>query len=265
MSLEPIELEIAAYSDVGLVRENNEDIAVVGRTFVRDGNYSTVECVKQNGTLVLGVADGVGGSNAGEIASRFVIEWLTNCINTLDSGADGDAIEETVRDASVEAHETLIRRGLLHPRYAGMATTATVLFLHHGAWYLVHAGDSRFYLGSENGLRRLTRDHTLREFSGDPRIPGNILINCFGSQDEFFIDFFRVFETLTDRDVLLICSDGLTDMVDEAVIWDVLSSQDEITVVGQRLVELAKAGGGRDNITFVAARALRSECADRVS
>lgn len=254
MILESIELEITAYSDVGLVRENNEDIAVVGRTFVRDGTYSTVEFLGGNGSLVLGVADGVGGSNAGEIASRYVIEQLAQCVNTLDRDMNGEQVEQAVRDVSAEAHQTLIRRGLLRSRYEGMATTATVLFLHGGVWYLVHAGDSRFYVGSGNGLRRLTRDHTLREFSGDPRIPGNILVNCFGSQDEFFVDFFRVFETLAERDVLLLCSDGLSDMVDEAVIWDVLSTVEDISAAGQELVELARAGGGRDNITFVAAR-----------
>ncbi len=254
MSLESRELEITAYSDVGLVSENNEDIAVVGRTFVRDGNFSTVETIGENGTLVLGVADGVGGSNAGEIASRSVIEQLTHCINMLEHGMDSEAIEDALRGASLEAHQSLVRRGLLNQRYEGMATTATVLFLHDGAWYLVHAGDSRFYVGSGNGLRRLTRDHTLREFAGDPRIPGNILINCFGSQDEFFVDFFQLFETLAEGDVLLLCSDGLSDMVDEAVIWNVLSNENESSGVGQQLVDLAKAGGGRDNITFIVAR-----------
>lgn len=247
-------LEIVAVSDVGLARSNNEDIAVVGRTFIRDGVFSAIESVDNGSAMVLGVADGVGGSNAGEIASRYVIEQLAQCVNTLDNELDEEQLEQALRRACLDAHNALLRKGIMNPRYEGMATTATVLFHYQGRWYVAHAGDSRFYLGSGGHFHRLSRDHTLREFSGDPRIPGNILVNCFGSQDEFFIDFFRVADQSSPGVLFLICSDGLSDMVDDAVIWDVLSTSRDLTSAGQELVESAKAGGGRDNITFVAAR-----------
>ncbi|TVQ40635.1 MAG: serine/threonine-protein phosphatase [Spirochaetaceae bacterium] len=247
-------LEIVALSDIGLVRATNEDMAVVGRTFVRDGVFSAVEEVDNGTAMVLGVADGVGGGNAGEIASQYVIEQLTYRINTLECALGEDQLETAVREACLEAHNALLRKGIMNPRYEGMATTATLLFHYDGRWYVTHAGDSRFYFGSADGFRRVSRDHTLREFTGDPRIPGNILVNCFGSQDEFFADFFRVDNCRAAGDVFLVCSDGLSDMVDDQRIWDILCNSTDITSAGYELMDSAKAGGGRDNITFVAAR-----------
>ncbi len=155
-------LEIVAVSDVGLARSNNEDIAVVGRTFIRDGVFSAIESVDNGSAMVLGVADGVGGSNAGEIASRYVIEQLAQCVNTLDNELDEEQLEQALRQACLDAHNALLRKGIMNPRYEGMATTATLLLHYQGRWYVAHAGDSRFYLGSGSDFHRLSRDHTLR-------------------------------------------------------------------------------------------------------
>ncbi|TVR02010.1 MAG: serine/threonine-protein phosphatase [Spirochaetaceae bacterium] len=249
-------LEIACISDVGLVRENNEDIAVAARTYVRDGVLSSVEPVDPVLSTVLGVADGVGGSNAGEVASRFVLEQLALGIHTLDGELDSDALDERVRRICAEAHQGLIRKGLTSPRFEGMATTATVLFAYRGSWYVAHAGDSRCYHAARGSLRQLSRDHTLREFTGNPKIPGNILVNCFGTQDEFFIDFFRVCDQCEAGDVFLLCSDGLSDMVSNDTILTTLTDEPDLATAAQELVSAAKESGGRDNITLVVARVL---------
>jgi protein phosphatase len=161
-------------------------------------------------------------------------------------------------------HRTLREHAQTDPRYAGMATTITGAVTIGDEAFIAHVGDSRAYLARGGRLERLTRDHTMAQAlvdSGDlpslgeaPGFMRRLLVNCLGgrSRDDVEVDVRRVH--LTDGDRLLLCTDGLTDMVGEADIARALVAHPEPQEACRALVDLALEGGGRDNVTVVLAR-----------
>lgn len=250
-------LEVHATSDVGLVRSHNEDMALVAKRLVRDRRYDTAHEIPERAEpYVLAVADGLGGRNAGEVASRLVLDCLRSDVSALKRNAGPAVIMRELDDIAEEIQNYLLKRAHANHRYRGMATTLTAVVYYEHEFFLLHVGDTRCYVCKNGVLHRVTRDHTLREFSGDPRIPGNILSNCFGSQEAFFADV-RQLSSEGDRgDVFLLCSDGLTDMVDEKTTEAVLGESATMETAGDSLLREARETGGRDNITFILARVL---------
>lgn len=252
-----MKLEVHATSDVGLVRDHNEDLAVVGTHLVRDDSVDAFHEVSPDGAPYLfGVADGLGGHSAGEVASRDVVEALRGRIAELEGGLSPAGVVNTLSEVASAIHNELVARGKESPRHKGMSTTLTSILIYEGQLFLLHAGDSRCYVLRNGVLRRVTRDHTLREFSGDPSIPGNILVNCFGVQDRFFSDVRQFGDEGEPGDVFLICSDGLSDMVPDERIEITVRRADTVSAAGARLLELAREAGASDNVTFVLARVL---------
>ncbi|MFP3958968.1 MAG: PP2C family protein-serine/threonine phosphatase [Spirochaetaceae bacterium] len=250
-------LEVYAASNVGLHRSHNEDMALVGTHRVRDDVYNGVHEVSSlSGPYVLAVADGLGGQNAGEVASRSVIETFNDRVGALDGRLSTSALTTRLSELSEEIHRELVKDGTRNARREGMSTTLTAVVVYEQQFFLLHAGDSRCYVLRNGVLRRVTRDHTLREFTGNASIPGNILVNCFGSQNDFFVDV-RPFTSEGDAgDVFVLCSDGLTDMVAEPRMESLLRDTEELDAAGAGLLEEALAAGGNDNVTFVLARVL---------
>jgi protein phosphatase len=247
------DLELYLESDVGLVRSRNEDFAGAGHVTVRDGSRS-VSLQLPRGPYLFGVADGVGGGNAGDVASRMVFNRLASAVAQLEAGLSEEQLRERVKAEAKDAHDELIRQGMLHPKRAGMGTTCTAVLLYESRPYLVHAGDSRLYRLRGGALRQLSRDHTLREFSGNPSIPGNIIANCYGVEGDFFTDFHGLGDELEEGAVYLCCSDGLSDSLGEEEIGDILDGNGELASRGAQLVARAREAGGHDNITLVLAR-----------
>lgn len=250
-------LEIHATSDVGLVRSHNEDMALVGKHLVRDGRLDTTHDISDAGRpYVFGVADGLGGQNAGEVASQVVLSCLREDVRSLRSNLAPAVVMREVKDISDEIQRHLVRRGAANQRYQGMSTTLTALLFYERTFFVVHVGDTRCYVFSNGVLRGVTRDHTLREFSGDSRIPGNILSNCFGSQNGFFADIHQLNNEGDKGDVFLLCSDGLSDLVPTETAEAVLRENETMKTSGESLLREAREAGGRDNITFILARIL---------
>lgn len=250
-------LEVHATSDAGLVRSHNEDMALVAKRLVRDSRYdSTHEIPDRSRPYAIAVSDGLGGQSAGEVASELVLDCLRTDISTLKRNAGPAVIMQELAHIADGIQEHLISRASAIHRYRGMATTLTALIYYEREFFLFHVGDTRCYVYKNGVLNQITRDHTLRELEGDPRIPGNILSNCFGSQESFFADVRQLTNGGDEGDVFLLCSDGLSDMVEDETTEAILRESATMRAAGERLLREAREMGGRDNITFVLARVL---------
>ncbi|HWT93699.1 MAG TPA: Stp1/IreP family PP2C-type Ser/Thr phosphatase [Solirubrobacteraceae bacterium] len=207
------------------------------------------------------VADGMGGAQAGEIASSMAVEVLAGGLPESASGADVP-LEDRLADRIHEANERIHARARTDERCAGMGTTMTVLLVGEGEVTIAHVGDSRAYLLRDSELSRLTRDHSLveelveqgrlspEEASRHPQ--RSVITRSVGPEPRVQVD------TLTTGaragDVFLICSDGLTTMIDEPDVRRILLESGSLEEAGHGLIDAANAAGGRDNITVVLVR-----------
>ncbi len=219
-------------TDTGRVRDHNEDAYIVEPP-------------------LYAIADGMGGANAGEVASQLALETI---------GEMQRAGETTLDDEVREANRVVFARSGEDTKFAGMGTTVTAALASAEALHLVHVGDSRAYLLRAGSLRQLTRDHTLvdrmveaGEISrdeADVHPHRNVLIRALGTEPKVDVDALDL--GVLEGDQILICSDGLTDMVTESQIRAILdigrgAPQD----AAERLVRAANRAGGIDNITAI--------------
>jgi protein phosphatase len=260
-------------TDRGRTRTSNEDqflIAVltkalqVLRTSLRQDD---VYYGASQGYLFL-VADGVGGSAAGEQASalavstieHFVLETLNWCIR-LRGTDDGGLLDEFQR-ALLQADDRLFREADRHPELRGMGTTLTLAYALDRELFVAHVGDSRCYLLRSGLLYRLTRDHTLvaemvRRGILKPEEAAHhsfrhVIINVVGGSDPGVqVEVHKL--SLEAGDRLLLCSDGLTEMVSDEEILGVLQAEGDPSAACNRLIARANEQGGKDNITVVVA------------
>src|SRR3954447_20302248 len=226
-------LVVGAATDVGRVREGNED------------GYLVDEAMD-----LVAVADGMGGHRAGEVASATALEALRASINS------GQPLRQSIEDAN----EAVFTKSQTDARLRGMGTTLTAGTLVAGGTLLVgHVGDSRAYLLHDGELRQLTIDHSLvEELVRDGKLTvdeaavhpqRSIITRALGVDATVEVDVYPV--ELTPGDRLLLCSDGLTGMVQPDDIAAVLRRESDPTRAAAQLVDAANAAGGEDNITVV--------------
>jgi serine/threonine protein phosphatase PrpC len=233
----------AAASDVGLLRDGNEDSAFAGRR-------------------LLAVADGMGGHAAGEVASAAVIAALEQLDELgVDAGDPQEALREAVQEANANLRDMVAADSELH----GMGTTVTAVLTDGDYTWLAHVGDSRAYLLRDDELHQLTRDHTfVQQLVDEGRIAPedvsthpqrSLITRALDGRDVVELDLDRL--DLRPGDRLLLCSDGLSAVVSDASIAEVLrgSTPDEAV---RGLVDLALRGGGPDNITCIVADAVEA-------
>jgi serine/threonine protein phosphatase PrpC len=225
----------AARSDVGRVRRSNED-----RFLARPPLFA--------------VADGMGGHEAGEVASAIAVDTLEAAL-MADGVRDADALVRVL----VEANSAIRGRGSSDPALEGMGTTCTAALVGAGSVWLAHVGDSRAYLLRSGTLTQLTRDHSVvaglvrdgvmnvEEARLDRR--RNIITRALGADDRLNVDVTSFEVAAGDR--LLLCSDGLIGHVADATMSEVLASEHDPAGAADRLVDLANESGGDDNITVV--------------
>jgi len=242
-SVLPVVLAAACRSDAGRVRRNNEDLPLLDA---------------ERG--IFGVIDGVGGQNAGEVAAdiaRDVI--LQRLARPLGTPA------ERVREAIALANNEIFRRSRTSPELAGMTCVVTLAIVSHGRLTVGHVGDSRLYTIGPRGIRKLTHDHSpvgeredAREISEmdamrHPR--RHEVFRDVGSahRDKDEDDYVEVIETVLAPDsALLLCSDGLTDMIPSTTVGRVVrASAGNPQAIADALIEAANEAGGRDNVTVV--------------
>jgi len=231
-------LRYAVRSDVGLLREGNEDSAYAG-------------------PHLLAVADGVGGHAAGEVASAAAITTIAP-LDAEDPGPDlVGALADAVATANLRLQELIIS----DPAIEGMGTTLTALLWSEGYAALCHIGDSRAYLLRDGQLIQITRDHTLvQSLVDEGKIAEDdvathpyrsLLLRALDGRTIAETDLTPLETHLGDR--YLLCSDGLSGVVSEQTLHQMLASVRDLDEVTLRLVELAIEGGGPDNITCIVA------------
>lgn len=230
-------LRSAMVSDLGLVRTNNEDSACAGRRLVV-------------------IADGMGGLPAGELASEIVIRTL----GPLEEADDRAAPLPALRAAVTEGNDRIGAKAGTDRKYDGMGTTVTALLLRGSRLALVHVGDSRCYRLREGSLNRLTRDHTYVQSLVDQgvltidearRHPQRSLVTRALQGGPVELACTELTPRLDDR--FLLCSDGLSDFVDDDAIAQALRAHPQPRECAERLVKLALHAGGYDNVTVVVA------------
>ena len=210
---------------------------------------------------VFAVADGMGGAQAGEVASRIAA-------GAFEQGVDAETppesqLEQIAQDANREIHELAQKDS----SRAGMGTTLTSALVRDDEVALAHVGDSRGYVLRDGELKRLTKDHSLvEELRRSGRLTDeqaeehpqrSIITRALGPEPKVNVDTMTV--PAKDGDVFLLCSDGLTTMVSDEKIQEILSSARSLRSAVSKLVDAANSGGGRDNITAVAFRLSEGE------
>lgn len=244
-----------AISEVGLVRSNNEDIAVAGDALVRDGAVSRRLPADTGGPRLFGVADGVGGANSGEVASRKAAIGVLRGLEALGPEISLRELPRRLSSLAEAVHADIVNGGSGSRKHEGMATTLSALVVYRRELTLLHAGDSRVYRLRNGELQQLSRDHTVRAMTNNPAIPGNILANCFGISSDFFADVVSLGRIDDFDDLYLICSDGLSDLLENDEMERIMMQNERLPVIAESLVARANAAGGRDNVTVVLARA----------
>jgi len=265
------EIDVYGLSDVGKVREVNEDGFLVARLSKKvESLYSSLGDAEglsghqDSQALLFVVADGVGGSDHGQLASRTAIESLGANIQEAAGCYFGHSVSEEdellvkLEEAIERAHEKVIER---RSGSGSAATTVTLVTLIWPRGYVLHVGDSRGYYLNSGRLRQFTRDQTMAEKLIDEGVIQegdevtkrfrNVLTRAVGSSDAKPVVGLVDFEP---GDSLLLCSDGLTKHVDDETIQSVMLSDLSARGVCEDLLQRALEGGGRDNITILAAR-----------
>jgi len=222
--------EICSLSDRGQLREHDEDSIVtieLNRYF--EGKMT------QFVLLVLG--DGVGGGPAGQMASRTGVTSF--CKNFLDRFLNNEAISVTdmIEKSFLDANNSVIKTSEENSNYSGMATTLTVAFFDGRKCYIGHVGDSRCYLIRKGKIKLLTVDQSI----------GRILQQALGAQSPLSV--FKDELKLEVNDYIMVCCDGLTNLVDENTILDIIIRDVDISIKCKKLVDEANLRGGTDNIS----------------
>lgn len=238
--------EYAGLTDPGLLRENNED---------------SVAFEPVQGVAVL--ADGMGGYNAGEIASAMAVtfvkaelsRWLAEATPQCSVGDIRHAIEACV----VNANQSIYNAANANPQFSGMGTTIVVGVFEPERVLLAHVGDSRCYLWRNGELSQLTRDHSLLQEQLEAGLitpeqakvasHKNLVTRALGVEDAVQVDLLEHVPVLGD--VYLMCSDGLSDMVDDEDMARVLLSKTGLQDRASALIRAANEAGGRDNISVI--------------
>lgn len=239
-------MKYAAGTDKGLIRETNEDSCNI----IRDS---------RNDIYAFIIADGMGGHNCGEIASGTAVEYISayfedHAGDFLSAADRGAALKELVQDANSQVWE----KSLESPETNGMGTTLTMAVVAGDTATVAHVGDSRLYLVREGRLQQVTNDHsyieelvrkgTLTREEADNHPGRNIITRAIGSSPELEVDIFSL--TMLINDILVLCTDGLTNMVGEDEIGETAQSNDPEAACKQ-LIEAANRNGGEDNVTVI--------------
>ena len=228
-------------TDMGLKRQNNEDVFLV--------NPELDFCL---------AADGMGGAAAGEVASEIFANAALEIFSANPNRSEKDTLYQ-VQKAFNTANKTILEHVFANPDHSGMGCTAELLAFFEESFILGHIGDSRTYRLRNGELEQLTDDHTLvqRQFHegliSEDEIRHHpmrhVIFRAVGIKEEITIDLLTG-ET-HPADLFLLCSDGLTDMVEDEQIQDILCADTDINRKTDSLIESAKVAGGLDNITVV--------------
>ena len=219
---------------VGKVRKNNEDaiIFIEPETFV--------------------VADGMGGQAAGEIASQILIDTVKNFLPEIPEPLNEDILQKAI----LKANAAILREAEKNPQYQGMGTTATILHIYNRRAYFAHVGDSRLYRLRGKNFEQITQDHSyveelvrageITEAQARVHPMKNVLTQAVGVVEEISVDTASF--PVETGDIFLLCTDGLTNMIDDKTISEILLTSEN---PAEDLINAALDNGGIDNVSVM--------------
>lgn len=235
-------------TDVGKERSKNEDIILIPK------NSDDVQ--------LFVLADGMGGATAGEVASELAVSTCKKHFESNIERAQNDPYEirEVMRESILAANEKVLEMSINNEKYYGMGTTLIALYVCKNKIYIGHIGDSRVYRIRKNIIRQLTKDHsfvqelvnsgtiTKQEAKNHPR--KNVLTKVIGYEENIQPDI--ITKGFLKDDVILMCSDGLTNMVEEKDIYEIIvKNASDVCNMTKTLVNEANQAGGLDNISVI--------------
>lgn len=237
---------VGAITDIGQIRDINQDCMFVGNI--------------ENFPLYI-VADGMGGHNAGEVASCMAVDIIKEVFeDNIKLLKDKENIKETIEEAIYVANRKIYLESKKILKYAGMGTTITLAYILNNHIYIGHVGDSRAYFVTEGEIYQITDDHSLvnelikngsitpEEAINHPQ--KNLITRAVGTSSEIQLDFYTI--DYKKDDILIICSDGLSNMLNNDEILKLIISEKDIDKACNKLISIANENGGRDNITVIA-------------
>ena len=215
-------LYVTAASRVGCVRKNNEDMVLVGSSFIRNDNINSKIELTSEKRIIFAVADGMGGHNSGEVASSDALHNLRFFFSDIPAGLTAGEFNEMMLVWLESINHILDSKGRVDERFKGMGTTLVGLAYYGGHFYSLNCGDSRLYKHS------------------------SIITNCIGGgNNHSYMDIVKMTDDVQYSDVYLLCSDGLSDMLDDQQIEVLLKSGGDADALCQAAIE----AGGFDNVS----------------
>ena len=235
-------MKACALTDTGRVRTANQDYV-----------YASVEPVGSLPNLFV-VADGMGGHQAGDYASRYIVENLVTYLQYTENSQ----IVPLLREGILKVNTRLYQESKEKPELSGMGTTLVAAVADENTLYVANVGDSRLYLVRDR-IRQVTKDHSyveelvslgrLERGSKDYKDKKNIITRAVGTEDKLLVDFFEV--GLEPGDFILMCSDGLSNMLEDVEMEEIVGSDLELEEKAEKLITVANDNGGKDNIAVV--------------
>jgi protein phosphatase len=240
---------IYGVSDIGCKREKNEDAIYFNYPETSKNHHNNKDC------LML-IADGMGGHNGGEVASKLAVHHIYSARPRF-----GNDVHKSLLKAFTDANRAIYRIGKQDSSLKGMGTTCTALLIRTGHAFCAHVGDSRLYLLRNQSIYRMTEDHTVHRENkkklepeksmNNPEVESSLLTRALGINSSVKIDTWSHGFPVKPKDRFLLCTDGLTDLVNDEDIKNVMMSY-PLKEACHSLVVLAKQRGGYDNISMVA-------------
>lgn len=248
-------VEVCGLTDIGKHRELNEDsFKICGF----ENKLPTGVCV---------LADGMGGHSAGEVASKKAAELITTDLMSRFGETDEKQIVLNIASAIDFANSEIYSMSIKNPNQAGMGTTAVVVYVKDGVVQIANVGDSRAYVVSDKKIRKITVDHSIvEELVKNGTITAeearnhpdkNIITRAVGTEKYVDADFYEY--TPTGNETILMCSDGLYEMLRDKEIKNILNKSNDLNEAVRALIDAANANGGVDNITVIALRFKKEE------
>ena len=238
-------ITFSAACRVGCVRTNNEDMVLAYDRLLRGDVYQSEIRTENVDRFVMAVADGMGGHNAGEVASEETLAHLRYFISDLPLGLTPESLVRTMTGWHQSVNQTINSRGMADRTLRDMGTTLVAMLYYAGHYYVMNCGDSRLYRLRDGQLRQLTTDHSLNTLTGSTK-HSNIITNCIGAGcKNSYVDLCEMTADVLSGDVFLLCSDGLNDMVADHDLERLLNGG----ATANALCEAAIDRGGYDNVS----------------
>ena len=246
-----MKINITASSRVGLVRTNNEDMLLVDNLLLRNGKMSRTADTSFTDRYLLALADGMGGHAGGEVASAETLSNLKFFFNDLPKGLAPGDFNEAMNDWLRSMNNILESKGVEDPFYRGMGTTFVALAYYEHRFFWINCGDSRLYRLHEGELQQITTDHSYSNLVGSTVKHSPMITNCIGGGCKTsYLDLVECTSIVQPGDTFMLCSDGLSDLVDDREIERLLVGEFD----ADALCQTAEDEGGRDNVSVIVAK-----------